>query len=89
MKREKGGGGGGNSKKEEGGRRKEMDKDKTVGRGWKRKHAVKAKDEKEKEQEEGGNKNLSFVTLHFLFTQIQTKKLLFAELRTPVHSHTK
>ena len=34
----------GNSKKEEGGRRKEMDKDKTVRRGWKRKHAVKAKD---------------------------------------------
>ena len=55
----------GNSKKEEGGRRKEMDKDKTVRRGWKRKHAVKAKDEKEKEQEEGDSKNLSFVTLHF------------------------
>ena len=55
----------GNSKKEEGGRREEMDRNKTVGRGWKRKHAVKAKDEKEKEQEEGDSKNLSFVTLHF------------------------
>ena len=62
---------------------------KPLGGGWKRKHDVKAKDEKEKEQEEGDNKNLSFVTLHFLFTQIQTKKLLFAGLRTPVHSHTR
>ena len=79
----------GNSKKEEGGRRKEMDKDKTVGRGWKRKHAVKVKDEREKEQEEGDSKNLFFVTLHFLFTQVQTKKLLFAGLHTPVHSHTR
>ena len=77
----------GNSKKEEEGRREEMDRNKTVGRGWNRKHAVEAKDEKEKEQEEGDNKNLSFVSLHFLFTQIQTKKLLFARLRTPVHSH--
>ena len=32
----------GNSKKEEGGRREEMDRNKTVGRGWKRKHVVKA-----------------------------------------------
>ena len=55
----------GNSKKEEGGRREEMDRNKTVGRGWKRKNDVKAKDEKEKEQEEGDNKHLSFVTLHF------------------------
>ena len=84
-----GGGGMGNSKKEEGGRQEEMDRNKTVGRGWKREHAVKAKDEKEKEQEEGDDKNLSFVSLHFLFTQIQTKKLLFAGLRTPVHSHTR
>ena len=38
---------------------------KPLGGGWKRKHDVNAKDEKEKEQEEGGNKNLSFVTLHF------------------------
>ena len=38
---------------------------KPLGGGWKRKNDVKAKDEKEKEQEEGGNKNLSFVTLHF------------------------
>ena len=30
------------------------------------------KDEKEKEQEEGGNKHLFFVTLHFLFTQMET-----------------
>ena len=68
--------GGGDSKKEEGGgKREEMDRNKTVGRGWKRKHDVKAKDEKEKEQEEGDNKNLYFVSLHFLFTQIQTKKL--------------
>ena len=57
--------------------------------GWKRKHAVKVKDEKEKEQEEGDSKNLFFVTLQFLFTQIQTKKLLFAGLHTPVHSHTR
>ena len=72
--RERGWGGGvGNSKKEEGGRRKEMDKDKTVRRGV----------------EEKANKNLFFVTLHFLFTQIQTKKRLFARLRTPVHSHTR
>ena len=63
----------GNSKKEEVGRREEMDRNKTVRRGWKRKHAVKAKDEKEKEQEEEGNKNLSFVSLHFLFTQKKTK----------------
>ena len=67
------GGWGGNSKKEEVGRREEMDRNKTVGRGWKRRHAVKAKDEKEKEQEEEGNKNLSFVSLHFLFTQKKTK----------------
>ena len=89
--RERGVGGGelSNSKKEEGGRREEMDRNKTVGRGWKRKHAVKDKDEKEKEQEEGDSKNLFFVTLHFLFTQIQTKKLLFAGLRTPFHSHTR
>ena len=66
----------GYSKKEEGGRREEMDRNKTVGRGWKRKHDVRAKDEKEKEQEEGDNKNLYFVSLHFLFTQIQTKKTL-------------
>ena len=39
---ERGGGGVGNSKKEEGGRREEMDRNKTVGRGWKRKHVVKA-----------------------------------------------
>ena len=38
----------GNSKKEEGGRQEKMDRNKTVGRGWKRKHAVKAKDEKER-----------------------------------------
>ena len=62
---------------------------KPLGGGWKRKHAVKAKDEKEKEQQEGDCKNLFFVTLHFLFTQIQTKKLLFAGLHTPVHSHTR
>ena len=68
----------GNSKKEEGGRREEMDRNKTVGRGWKRKHAV--KDEKEKEQEEGDLTP---------YTQIQTKKLLFAGLHTPVHSHTR
>ena len=49
----------------------------------------KARRQGEKEQEEGDNKNLSFVSLHFLFTQIQTKKLLFAGLRTPVHSHTR
>ena len=79
----------GNSKKEEGGRREEMDRSKTVRRGWKRKHAVKAKDEKEKEQEDGDSKHLFFVTFHFLFTQIQTKKLLFAGLHTPVHSHTR
>ena len=79
----------GNSKKEERGRREEMDRNKTVGRGWKRKNDVKAKDEKEKEQEEADSKHLFFVTLHFLFTQIQTKKLLFAGLHTPVHSHTR
>ena len=66
-----------------------MERNKTVRRGWKRKHAVKANDEKEKEQEEGDSKHLFFVTLHFLFTQIQTKKLLFAGLHTPVHSHTR
>ena len=57
--------GGRDSKKEEGGIREEMERNKIVRRGWKRKHDVKAKDEKEKDQEEGGNKNLSFVTLHF------------------------
>ena len=36
----------GNSKKEEGGRREEMDRDKTVGKGWKRKHAVKLSTQK-------------------------------------------
>ena len=45
---------------------------KPLGGGWKRKNDVKAKDEKEKEQEEGGNKHLFFVTLHFLFTQMET-----------------
>ena len=90
LKREKGGWGGvGNSKKGEQGSWEEMDRNKTVGRGWKRRHAVKDKDAKEKEQEEGGNKNLSFVSLHFLFTKMKTKKLLFAGLRTPVHSHTR
>ena len=62
---------------------------KPLGGGWKRKHTVKVKDEREKEQEEGDSKNLFFVTLHFLFTQMQITKLLFAELRTPVHSHTR
>ena len=38
---------------------------KPLGGGWKRKHDVKPKDEKGKEQEEGGDKNRSFVTLHF------------------------
>ena len=49
----------------------------------------KARRQGEKEQEEGDNKNLSFVSLHFLFTKMKTKKLLFAGLRTPVHSHTR
>ena len=79
----------GNSKKEEGEDGRRWTGTKPLGGGWKRKHAVKAKDEKEKEQEEGDSKHLFFVTLHFLFTQIQTKKLLFAGLHTPVHSHTR
>ena len=71
-----GGGGGGwggivRKKRWEDGRR--WTGTKPLGGGWKRKHAVKAKDEKEKEQEEEGNKNLSFVSLHFLFTQKKTK----------------
>ena len=74
-------------KREEDGRR--WTGTKPLGGGWKRKHTVKAKDEKEKEQEEGDSKHLFFVTLHFLFTQIQTKKLLFAGLHTPVQSHTR
>ena len=41
--------GGGIVRKKRGGKREEMDRNKTVGRGWKRKHDVKAKDEKEKE----------------------------------------
>ena len=49
----------------------------------------KARRQGKKEQEEGDNKNLSFVSLHFLFTKMKTKKLLFAGLRTPVHSHTR
>ena len=47
--REGGGGGVGNSKKEEGGRREEMDRNKTVGRGWKRKHDVKERRNRRKE----------------------------------------
>ena len=91
--REGGGGGGGgevgNSKKEEGKDGRRWTGTKPLGGGWKRKHGVKDKDEKEKEQEEGDSKNQSFVSLHFLFTQIQTKKSLFAGLRTPVHRHTR
>ena len=56
----------GNSKKEEGGGREEMDRKKTVGRGWKRKNDVKVKDEKEKEQEEGENNNPFFCHITFL-----------------------
>ena len=62
---------------------------KPLGGGGRESTPSRCKDEKEKEQEEGDSKNLFFVTLHFLFTQIQTKKLLFAGMRTPVHSHTR
>ena len=57
--------GGGIVRKKRGGDGRRWKGTKPLGGGWKRKHVVKAKDEKEKEQEEGGNKNLSFVTLHF------------------------
>ena len=62
---------------------------KPLGGGGRESTPSRRKDEKEKEQEEGDSKHLFFVTLHFLFTQIQTKKLLFAGLRTPFHSHTR
>lgn len=62
---------------------------KPLGGGGRESTPSRRKDEKEKEQEEGDSKHLFFVTLHFLFTQIQTKKLLFAVLHTPVHSHTR
>ena len=62
---------------------------KPLGGGGRESTPSRRKDEKEKEQEEGDSKHLFFVTLHFLFTQIQTKKLLFAGLHTPVHSHTR
>ena len=39
---------------------------KPLGGGWKRKHDVKAKDEKEKEQEEGENNNPFFCHITFL-----------------------
>ena len=62
---------------------------KPLGEGGRESTPSRPKDEKEKEQQEEGNKNLSFVTSHFLFTQIQTKKLLFAGLRTPVQNRTR
>ena len=64
-----------------------MDRKKTVGRKWKRQEAIKAKDEKEKEQEEGHNNK--FVISHLTFfiqTDTMTEKRLFADC-TPVHSH--
>ena len=63
--RERGGGGWGIVRKKRGEDGRRWKGTKPLGGGWKRKHAVKAKDEKEKEQEEGDSKNLSFVTLHF------------------------
>ena len=38
---------------------------KPLGGGGRESTTFKPKDEKEKEQEEGGHKNLSFITLHF------------------------
>ena len=63
--RERGVGGGGIVRKKRGEDGRRWKGTKPLGGGWKRKHDVKAKDEKEKEQEEGDNKHLSFVTLHF------------------------
>ena len=59
---------------------------KPLGGGWKRKHDVKERRNSRKE-------TIKICPLsHYifnLFTQIQTKKLLFAHLGTPVHSHTR
>lgn len=59
---------------------------KPLGEGWKRKHDV-------KERRNSRNETIKICPLSpyifNLFTQIQTKKLLFARLRTPVHSHTR
>ena len=86
---ERGGGGWGIVRKKRGEDGRRWTGTKPLGEGGRESTSSRPKDEKEKEQQEGGNKNLFFVTLHFLFTQIQTKKRLFAGLRTPVHSHTR